>query len=170
MPGTRRLVLLRHAEAARPPATPDHERDLTPDGEAEAGAAGRVLQSLGVQPGLVITSPSVRTRRTWSLAAVAGRFSVPVVDERRLYNASSEEILQVVATLDDALRTVVVCGHNPGLSDLAALLSAGSPEAVAAAHLARGMRTGDVAAFSVAGPWSATGPATVTLEWVQPPR
>src|SRR5579875_2861703 len=58
------LLLLRHANAAAaPPGLPDHARPLTAVGRAAAGAMGRAMRRLGLQPDLVLVSSARRTRR-----------------------------------------------------------------------------------------------------------
>ena len=68
----RELILLRHAHA-EPAATgqPDMDRPLSPEGLAEAEAAGRWLAEQALIPDRVLCSPSRRTRET--LEAVLAR-------------------------------------------------------------------------------------------------
>ena len=43
--------------------------------------------------------------------------------EEKLYEANSDGLLEILSELDDMLDTVVLLGHNPGLTDLVNLLS-----------------------------------------------
>ena len=60
------IWLLRHADAAD--GSPDAERPLTEKGEAQARAAGRALQALGVELDACLSSPKVRAIDTAKLA------------------------------------------------------------------------------------------------------
>jgi phosphohistidine phosphatase len=173
---TRRLVLLRHAEAARPPATADVERDLTEEGEEEAREAGRRLAGPGPHPDLVVVSPSVRTRRTWTLAAAAAPDTlahVPMIVEPAVYRAEGEDLLGVVREFPDTARTVALVGHEPGLSELADLLLGQSAATTAGerlsrdlSRLARGLRTGADAVLEGEGGWRQVQPAGFRLSRV----
>src|SRR6476620_8632192 len=84
----RQLILLRHAHAE--PASPgqaDIDRPLSPEGLAEAEAAGRWLAEHKLVPDCVLCSPARRSRET--LDAVLG--AVGDVDQRldeRIYEAT----------------------------------------------------------------------------------
>jgi len=121
----RRLLLLRHAKAERQSlGQDDRERVLNERGRSDAARLGAYLSTHDFVPNRVLVSPSARTRETWALArdAVPG---LPTPDEeRRLYNATEAAILDIVQATDDAIETLLVVGHNPGLHDLAMLLVA----------------------------------------------
>ena len=110
----RELILLRHAHAEPASAgQADLDRPLSPEGLAEAEAAGRWLRENQLVPDRVLCSPSRRTRET--LEAVLG--AVGYVDQR-LEPAMYEATSGVLAALADANREVerlLLVGHNPGL-------------------------------------------------------
>lgn len=120
----RELILLRHAHAE--PAVPgqdDLDRPLSPEGLAEAEAAGRWLAEHGLVPDCVLCSPARRTRET--LEAVLGR--VGYVDQRlepSIYEASPGTLAALADSHCEVGRLLVV-GHNPGLEQLAALMHSG---------------------------------------------
>jgi phosphohistidine phosphatase len=58
--------MLRHGDAED--GSPDAERPLTKKGEAQARAAGRALEALGVRLDACLTSPKVRAADTARLA------------------------------------------------------------------------------------------------------
>jgi phosphohistidine phosphatase SixA len=120
----RELVLLRHAHA-EPAANGqgDEDRALSPEGRAEAEAAGQWLRQHGYVPERVLVSPSRRTRET--LEAVLGVLGyVEQRPDRRIYEATPGTLMQV---LDEhrELGRVLLVGHNPGLEQLASLLASG---------------------------------------------
>lgn len=119
--GTGRLLwVLRHAKAVPdPPAGgADHDRPLAPRGRRDAEALGRrlVADRLGFEPGdlpqVVLCSTARRTAETAERVLAAGLQAT--LDLRRsLYQASPEEVLDEVRTLDDAVPSVMAVGHNP---------------------------------------------------------
>ena len=119
---TRTLVLLRHAKAANPPAVADIDRPLTARGHADAAAAGAWLSHRGFVPELVVCSPSRRTRETWHGVALALTTAPDVRYDDEVYAASARDLLDLVCAVDDAAVTVLVVGHNPGVSQLSMLL------------------------------------------------
>jgi len=120
----RELILLRHAHAE--PAAPgqaDLDRALSPEGLAEADAAGRWLAEHGLVPDCVVCSPSRRTRET--LESVLGVLGY--VDQRledRIYDATPGTLAAVADSHRDVGRLMIV-GHNPGIERLAALMHSG---------------------------------------------
>jgi len=120
-----RLLLLRHAKAERAePGARDHERALTARGRNDATRIGAYLAGHKLIPDLALVSTSTRTRETWRLAAQAFSASVPVKYDERIYNGGPADILQSIRNTDSALRSLLVVGHNPGLHELAVLLTA----------------------------------------------
>jgi phosphohistidine phosphatase len=72
-------------------------------------------------PDLVLVSPSKRTRQTWEKAETSlGKTDVRF--ERGIYEAPADRLLGLIRDVDDSVRTVVLVGHNPGVSDLARAL------------------------------------------------
>jgi phosphohistidine phosphatase len=120
-PGERRLTLLRHAKSSwADPGAQDWDRPLNARGEHDAPAVGRHLAALGFRPTLFLTSPAVRARRTAQIVARELGYPAEFLQrEPDLYLAAPEAICAVVAREAGSLRDVVVCGHNPGLTDLA---------------------------------------------------
>ena len=84
---------------------------------------GKRLARRGLDPDLLLTSTALRARETADYLAAAldiERSRIRV--ERRIYLASPGELLKVIAALDDSLASVLLVGHNPGLTDLANML------------------------------------------------
>ena len=120
----RELILLRHAHAEPAAAgQADIDRPLSRQGIAEAEAAGRWLKEHGYLPDRVLVSPSRRTRETLEeVLRVLGY--VEQRQEQRVYDATPGTLMQVADELRDIARVMLV-GHNPGLEQMAALLSSG---------------------------------------------
>ena len=120
----RELILLRHAHAEGAVAGQDDaDRPLSPEGRAEAEAAGRWLKEHGHAPERVLVSPSRRTKQTLELVlSVLGY--VEQREDRRIYEATPGTLMQVADEHRDIGRVLIV-GHNPGLEQMAALLASG---------------------------------------------
>jgi len=119
-----RLVLLRHAKAV--PATEaltDASRPLAARGERDARLIGERLRERATPLASIVTSSATRTLQTGQIVAAANDYPREhIVIDERLYLASPIDILAVIATFDPKLSSVLVVGHNPGLSELASAL------------------------------------------------
>ena len=115
------LYLVRHAEAAG--GEPDELRALTPAGREQARSLGTRLRESGVQPDAILTSPLLRARETGNLIGLELGVE-PSADERLAPGATPETLASAVAGRGE---TVVVVGHQPDCSRIAAALS-GGPE------------------------------------------
>ena len=75
-------------------------------------------------PGLVLSSPSARTRESVECLALVA----PVEYRDPLYAADADELLDAVrelSALDDPPDTVLLVGHNPGVHQLVLELTGG---------------------------------------------
>jgi phosphohistidine phosphatase len=111
-----RLVLVRHAEAA--PGSPDDLRALTDEGRAQARALGERLRDEGIRPDAVLSSPLLRAVQT----AEALGLGEPEADDRLAPGMTPDTVRAVVAERGG---TVVVVGHQPDCSRIAAALTDG---------------------------------------------
>lgn len=122
----KRLILTRHAKSSwDDPLMPDHDRPLNERGKTAAADLGQWLASRGYVPEKVLCSDAVRTRATWSGLAPALP-GTPILELKpALYHAGSDVMLAVLkhAKAD----TVMMIGHNPGISDFAEKLVAHAP-------------------------------------------
>jgi phosphohistidine phosphatase len=150
------LVILRHAEAI-PSKADDHARPLTPRGRADAEAVGQKLQALLPRPWLVLASDARRTMETAALACPSGEADVETRGLASLYDASPATLLQAVHDVAGQHDTVVVVGHNPGLSEFAKQL-VGTGAIADRARVEAGLPTAGVAVFTFDDPWSAIAP------------
>ncbi|HEY3926563.1 MAG TPA: histidine phosphatase family protein [Acidothermaceae bacterium] len=124
-----RLFILRHAKAATHPPTPsggDHDRPLAPRGIAALpGVARNIAEQLDGHPlDLVLCSTSARTRETVELVAQTepAVAAAPLKLDSLLYLADPARLLKSLRKVPADAATVLLCGHNPGLHQLALLL------------------------------------------------
>ena len=84
---------------------------------------GELVREHGLMPDVVISSDAVRARLTAEVVAEAARYAGQILLDRRLYLASPADIRSLLRTVPDKAETVMIVGHNPGLEELAALLT-----------------------------------------------
>lgn len=116
-----RLYLVRHAQAAD--GQPDELRPLTREGREQARALGERLRSEDARPEAVLTSPLLRARETGGELAKALEIEAEP-DERLAPGASLEDVKAAIAGRGEQ---VVVVGHQPDCSQIAAALTGSEP-------------------------------------------
>ncbi len=120
----RRLMLLRHAKTERAePGQRDRDRKLTKRGRDDAPVIGAYMARHGLTPDLALVSPAKRTQETWALIAPAFAKAPRLVNEERIYNATTEALFEIISETRGA-HSLLVVGHNPGLHDVAMQLIA----------------------------------------------
>lgn len=121
----KRLTLMRHANAQwKDPDIADFDRPLNRRGNSEAEAMSRRLMELSLIPNLLVTSSALRAQQTADI--VSRELGVGTRNLRReesLYLAAPEEILRVVQTTGPRIPHLMIVGHNPGITELANLLT-----------------------------------------------
>jgi phosphohistidine phosphatase len=118
-------MLLRHAKSSWPSSgMQDAARPLSERGEAAARLMGAYMAHHALIPDRILCSPARRTRETLAGIATQWPANMDVVFDQRLYAATPQSILSVVRVQDEAARTLLVIGHNPGLQEAAELLIA----------------------------------------------
>jgi phosphohistidine phosphatase len=163
----RRLLLVRHAEAAH--SAVDADRPLTERGTRQAAAIGGWLERSDLRPDHVVVSPARRAVQTWERAAARiGSVPSPAVDPR-VYDNTVEALLAIVREAPEDVRTVAVVGHNPSIGLLASVLDGGEGNPAALRDLEAGFPTGTVAVFTLAVPFPDVAPGTATLVDVATP-
>jgi phosphohistidine phosphatase len=115
------LLIVRHAEAA--PGEPDELRPLTTTGREQARALGVRLRELGVHPATILTSPLLRARETGKL--IGRELGLDPEPDERL--APGTDAAAVTAAARERRGSILVVGHQPDCSQIAASL-AGGPE------------------------------------------
>ena len=117
------LYVLRHAKSDwGDESLRDFDRPLNERGRKAAKAMGRELRERGITPDLVLASPAVRAMQTLERVGFGRAFEV--VEERRIYNAELEILVDLVRGAPADSERLMVVGHNPGLQRLVLALSA----------------------------------------------
>lgn len=150
----KQLILLRHGKAAPADQGGDHKRPLAAKGRADCPLIGAKLKQLGVRPEIVLVSTALRTRETYDL--VAGPAGLKPADyEDELYLASTMVLLRRLKKAPPRTNSVLIIGHNPGLSDLARKLSdPAESDPTALSRVRMKFPPGSCAILNVLTPWS----------------
>lgn len=116
----RQLILVRHAKSSwENPELNDFERPLNKRGKRDAPFMADLLAEKKVKPDLVLSSPAVRTKLTAiEFANKLGIDKEKIIWNEKLYLASAAKIFKILSAIDEKVKSVLLVGHNPGLTDL----------------------------------------------------
>jgi phosphohistidine phosphatase len=157
----RRLVLVRHAQAAGAPV--DEDRPLTERGARRAAAIGSWLGDAGLVPDRVLVSPARRAQQTWKQASASLVPTPPPIVDARIYENTVEAVLEAICDASEGVRTLVVVGHNPSIGELTTVLDDGQGNPTAQRDVRAGFPAGGVAVFTVDTPFADITPGAATL-------
>jgi len=117
------LTLLRHAKSGWDDIVErDFDRPLNLRGRRAARTVGKEMQAQGLTFDLILASPARRVIETLEeVASSYGRLD-PHYDER-LYLAPAQTLLEIARASPDSAESLLLVGHNPGLEELALLLT-----------------------------------------------
>ena len=147
------LCLLRHAKAApQAEGGPDRDRPLEQRGRRAAQAVAGWVTEHRIAPELVLCSPSLRTRQTLDIVALAFARPPEILIEDELYLASARQLLARLRKVPNQATGVMMVGHNPGFYELSTMLSEVSSGPLLA-RLAT-FPTGALARYEVGVSWS----------------
>ena len=121
------LTLVRHAKSSWKDRTlTDRERPLNKRGKNDAPVMAERITDAGIRPSLIVSSPAVRAWTTAKIVAQAIGYPLEFLQrEDRLYLASLDNWLDIVAAQDEGFNNLMLVGHNPGLTEFANFLSPG---------------------------------------------
>jgi len=124
---TKTIILVRHGKAVSPDSfTRDIDRVLAQRGINDGYKIGERIKSEGIKPDIILTSPAARASHSaliLSRALNTGTDIVKVV--KNFYHCSDDTFLDEVYSLDNSIDTVLISAHNPGITDLAYLMTGG---------------------------------------------
>ena len=116
----RKLLIIRHAKSDWKTSsdTSDFERPLNERGLRDAPLMGSFLKEKQHIPDLIISSGAKRALSTAKLISKKLDYKGDVIINNEIYNASADDIKNVINTIEEKYKTVFIFGHNPGLSNL----------------------------------------------------
>ncbi|MEE9964236.1 MAG: histidine phosphatase family protein [Propionicimonas sp.] len=155
-PKAHQLYLLRHADAEGDQyGLGDASRGLSRDGRAQARLMAELLGRTTID--LVLCSTATRAKQTTQLLGLAA----PIRHLPRLYNANARQVLAELAAVDDAIHSVLVVGHAPGLPSLAYSLATPDSDAGALALIRPVFPPATLVGLEFFGGWSGLSQARV---------
>jgi phosphohistidine phosphatase len=115
------LTILRHLKSSwKDKDLPDIERPLNRRGKEDAPVMATRIREAGIRPSLILSSPA---HRAWTTARIiAKEISYPMEflqREAELYLADVDTLLEVLERQDNKFNSIMIVGHNPGLTEFA---------------------------------------------------
>lgn len=121
----KQLLIVRHAKSDRnDPGMRDFDRPLNERGQKNAVEMAKRLIKQDLIPKQLVSSPAVRALSTAKL--FADTFKMDHSEIRKvesIYEASASALLRVINNLNDESDFTALFGHNPGVSEVAFLLT-----------------------------------------------
>lgn len=127
---------MRHAKSSwDDPAQSDFERPLNERGRKAAPFMGEVMTKNNFTPEIIVSSPAMRARQTAELVKKSAACDAGIKFDERIYEASPQRLLEVIADIENDFDSAMIVGHNPGFESLVRVLT-GKIEAMPTAALA----------------------------------
>lgn len=116
----KRLLIIRHAKSSWDyPELSDFDRPLNKRGKRDLPDMANRLAKKQYKIDLFLSSPAKRALKTAiGHAQALGLSAPPIVEEHRLYHASSTSIRSLISEIDNSIDSLAIFGHNPGFTDL----------------------------------------------------
>jgi phosphohistidine phosphatase len=115
------IFIVRHAKSSwAEPFQQDFERSLNERGMRDAPEMAARFKSRGFNPELILTSTAKRAMDTCLIFANKLEYPKSAIRLKgELYHAPLQVLWQVIHSIENEYDTVMLFGHNPGLTDLA---------------------------------------------------
>jgi phosphohistidine phosphatase len=156
-----RLYVVRHGIAENEARGGDAARRLTPAGRSKMRLAARGLRRMRVSVQTLFTSPFARAAETAAIL-VAEHGDLPEPKELDALAQGRPPLESIRALARQAKRgDLMIVGHEPGLSGIAAALLTGSPDG-----MKLDLKKGGVIALEL----DRVAPRRATLLWMSTPR
>ena len=139
-----KLYLVRHGKA-EDTADDSGERPLSDRGMADIEAQAKFLGDAGIKVEQVFHSGKLRARQTAEILAARIAPGIPLMAMNNLAPMDAPDAL--IAALGDWSVDTMVCGHNPFMERIVALLLSGNEDAAAVL-----VKAGTVMCFENMGP------------------
>lgn len=119
------LFLVRHAKSSWKHANlTDHDRPLSERGERDAPFMGELLKKHNVIPDVIICSTAARAKQTAELLSGGMGFPKSKIEfEKNIYESTSGMLLDIINSKNGDYNSLMIIGHNPGMTTLSSYLS-----------------------------------------------
>ncbi|OJJ20946.1 phosphohistidine phosphatase [marine bacterium AO1-C] len=115
------LILLRHAKSSwKDMSLADFDRPLNKRGKRDAPFMAQRFQEEGGNPDLILASPALRTKLTAEefRQALGPTWTGKLEYQSEIYEAHYHTLLELIKLQSDDVQTLLLVGHNPGLTSL----------------------------------------------------
>lgn len=156
------LYLLRHAKSSwKDSGLQDFDRPLNGCGREAAPLVGRFIRKRKLRVDLILSSPAARARQTAALVRESAGLNAELLYDERIYEADAARLVEVVAQAGEAVESLMLVGHNPGVEELLTFLTGES----------RSMQTAALACLSLdVEKWGKVRERAGRLEWLVRPK
>lgn len=113
----KKLLLIRHAKATHESGYIDFERPLKPSGLRDAAIMSGRLKDHNIIPQILVASPALRTLATADVIAEHLGLAKPE-EIKAIYDARTDELMDVIGNLDDQYDFIGLVGHNPAIGQV----------------------------------------------------
>jgi phosphohistidine phosphatase len=114
------LYLVRHAKSSwEDLSLQDFDRPLNKRGKENAPFMGKLLKKKNIKVDWILSSPALRAKKT--IEMIAGELDYlleNIIFEKKIYEASTSYLMQLIQNQDDKIDGLLICGHNPELTIL----------------------------------------------------
>lgn len=118
------LYLLRHSKSSwRDLSIDDFDRPLNNRGLKDAPLMGQMLSKKNIIVDTIISSPAKRAIDTASIISNNLGYTKSIILNKDIYDASLSTLLFIIKNFDDNLKSIMLIGHNPGLTNLSNYLT-----------------------------------------------
>lgn len=133
----RRLYLLRHGQSAdKQPGHTDKSRELSLRGISDIGRLAVQINKLEIKFDFMISSSALRAQSTAAaLALESGHRPAEICYTDDLYDASTEQLMNIIRGMNTVHHSVLLVGHNPSISEAAHQLTGGAVHELSAGTL-----------------------------------
>ncbi len=113
--------MVRHGKSSwEIPGLSDQARSLTSQGRKRTERIAAFILNRGVSPGLIVCS---HAKRAFETAVILARcLNYPrheILIESKVYNGTGDKLYELILALPDHHDSVMIVGHNPGITQLA---------------------------------------------------
>lgn len=115
----KKIIFIRHGKAKRNSESGrDFDRKLSNKGRIQSHVIGHLILEKEIKPGAIFSSDAARTTETIQIInhIISGN-NLPINWNPDLYLCDLNTLLKFCFNLDNTNDTILICGHNFGISD-----------------------------------------------------
>ena len=158
----KKIILIRHAKSDWDnPSLSDYDRPLAARGLEDAPKMAALLKNRAIKVDGILSSTAKRAKQTAEITAEVLGIPNHIQWDRSLYHASADHLLRVIQAQQTHLQTLILVGHNPGLTELIVRLGVNLDNLPTAGQFAFTVLSDD---------WKNLSAATCTFEWWDSPK